>query len=1216
MSGTGTAVEVPERRADTFLSRPAGASVLECHNRDGCPQSRAPGVWTCPETPVLAADWIGDGMGELGSAAGELIRTGRRRAGLTQRQLADRAGVSVGTVRDLEQGRTTRLRAESARRLANVLRLDRQQTRDLSLAAQGNDGIAAAVAAPGDVAKVRIGVLGPLAAWRSGVPVTLGPPLQRAVLGLLALHPGTGLSRSAIIDVLWRDDPPATAVPMVQSYISRLRRLLGPVCLLTSNSGYRLQPLACDLDLVAFERLVQRARDARATGELAVACETYEEALALWRGDPLADAEVLRDHPAIAQLRQQRADAVTSYAEAASAAGSPDRALPQLRELAAREPFNERVNARLMIALAASGQQVAALTIYDEVRQRLDDQLGVRPGAELAEAHAQVLSQQIPAARASRATRSPGPVAASRDAPRQLPGAVANFTGRTAELAVLDGLLDGAAQKAPGTIVISAVGGTAGVGKTALVVHWAHRVADQFPDGQLYVNLRGYDPAQPVRPTDALAGFLRSLGVAGQDIPEEEAERAARYRSLLAGQRMLVVLDNAGSAEQVRPLLPGNPHCPVVVTSRDALTALVARDGAQRLDLDLLPLDEAVGLLRALIGARVDADTQAAVLLASQCCRLPLALRVAAELATARPAVPLAELVGELADQQRRLDLLDAGGDARSAARTVFSWSYRHLDAAAGRAFRLLGLHPGPDFDRYAVAALADETAERAGRLLEQLARAHLTQPAGPGRYGMHDLLRSYARGLTAARDSEERRAAQARLFDYYLDAAAAAMDTVLPAERDRRPRFHRSAALIPPLTDPDAALAWLDAQRSCLVAAVTHAAAEGWPGHASRLAATLFRYLDNGGHFSEAITIHTHALLASGHTGDRIAEATALVNLASVDLRQGRYEQAGDQLQSALSLFREGGDQIGEARALANLGVADMLKGRYEQATAHLQLALPLLHKAGNRSGEATTLGHLGTVCLRQGRYQQAADYYQQALDICRASGNRSGEAYAVGNLANVNLRQGRYQQAAADLREALALFRKTGDQAGEAQALVLRGDLDLRQGRYQQAAGDLREALALFRKAGNQADEAQALVLRGDLNLRQGRYQQAAGDLREALALFRKTGDQAGEAQALDSLGAMFLATGRPADARAQHGAALKLAGQIGEVYEQARAHDGLARAYQAVGNSVRARHHWRHALAYYVDLGAPEAGQVRAQLAAADNHDHQPGSSRPRI
>jgi DNA-binding SARP family transcriptional activator/Flp pilus assembly protein TadD len=1126
--------------------------------------------------PALATDWVGDGLGEHGSDAGEVIRAGRRGAGLTQRQLAGKAGISVGAVRDLEQGRTARLRAESARRLASALGLDLEQARILSLAARRDDDIAAGAGSSGQVAYVRISVLGPLAVWRSGVPVTPGPPMQRAVLGLLALHPGTGLSRSAIVDALWRDDPPATAVPMVQSYISRLRRLLGPVCLLTAGSGYRLQPLACDLDLVTFERLVQCALDARAAGKLEVACEAYEEALALWRGDPLADAEVLRDHAAIAQLSQQRADAVTAYAETASAVGSPDRALRQLQGLAAREPFNERANARLMIALAATGQQAAALTVYDRVRQRLDDQLGVRPGAELTEAHAQVLSQQISATSAPRSTRWPGPAAASRDVPRQLPGTVTNFVGRAAEMAVLDELLDRAGQEAPGAIVISAIGGTAGVGKTALAVHWAHQVAERFPDGQLYVNLRGYDPAQPVTSADALAGFLRSLGMGDQDVPEEEAERAARYRSLLAGQRMLVVLDNAGSAEQVRPLLPGDPHCPVLVTSRDALTGLVARDGARRLDLDLLPLEDAVGLLRALIGGRVDADTDAAVALASQCCRLPLALRVAAEMAAVRPAVPLAELAGELADQQRRLDLLDAGGDARSAARAVFSWSYRHLDADAGRAFRLLGLHPGPDFDRHAVAALTDDTVEQADRLLEQLARAHLTQPAGLGRYGMHDLLRGYARGLTAARDSEEeRRAALARLLDYYLHAAAAAMDTIRPAERHRRPHIVPSRTPVPPVTNPDAALAWLDAQRSCLVAAVIYAAADGWPGHASRLAATLFRYLDNGGHFSEATTIHTHARLASRYAGDRTAEATALVNLASVDLRRGRFQQASDQLQSALALFRASGDQAGQARALGNLGIADMLTGRYEHATAHLRQALPLLHETGDRSGEAGTLGHLGTVCLRQGRYQQAANYHRQALAICRTSGDESGEAYAIGHLGTVCLQQGRYQQAAGHLRQALGLFRQTGDQAGEAQALALLGDSDLRQGRYQQAAGHLRQALGLFRQTGDQPGEAQALALLGDSDLRQGRYQQAAGHLRQALGLFRQTGDQAGEATALNGLGAVSLATGRTAEGRVQYAAALVLADQIGEAYERARAHDGLAHAHHAAGSLAQARH-----------------------------------------
>ena len=369
-------------------------------------------------------------------------------------------------------------------------------------------------------------------------------------------------------------------------------------------------------------------------------------------------------------------------------------------------------------------------------------------------------------------------------------------------------------------MVISAIGGTAGVGKTALAVQWAHQVAGRFPDGQLYVNLRGYDPGQPVTAADALAGFLRALGVPGQDIPAEEDERAARYRSLLAGRRMLVVLDNAGSVEQVRPLLPGAAGCVVLVTSRDALAGLVARDGARRLDLDLLPLPDAVGLLRALIGARVDADPAAAAALAERCARLPLALRVAAELAAARPDVPLAELAGELADQQRRLDLLDAGGDPRTAVRAVFSWSYRHLDADAGPGVPAGRPAPRPRL-RPARRRRADRHHRGAGPpgCWTVLARAHLIQPAGPGRYGMHDLLRAYAAELAATEDGEEaRRAALTRLFDYYLAGAAAAMDALYPAEQHSRPRPPASAQPVPPLPTAATARDWLDAERASLV--------------------------------------------------------------------------------------------------------------------------------------------------------------------------------------------------------------------------------------------------------------------------------------------------------------------------------------------------------------------------------------------------------------
>src|ERR1022692_703242 len=376
--------------------------------------------------------------------------------------------------------------------------------------------------------------------------------------------------------------------------------------------------------------------------------------------------------------------------------------------------------------------------------------------------------------------------------PRQLPGPVRQFVGRDSEIAALTGLLDSAGS-GPAALVIPAIGGTAGVGKTALAIHWAQRVAGHFPDGQLYVNLRGYAPDEPVSASDALAGFLRALGVPGQDIPAETSERAARFRSLLAGRRMLVLLDNGGQAEQVRPLLPGSPGGLTVVTSRDALAGLVARDGAVQLDLGPLPLGEAVGLLRALIGVRVDGDLAAADALAARCAGLPLALRVAAEFAVNRPAASLARLAGELGDQQR-LDLLDAGADPRTGIRSVFSWSYQHLGTEAAGLFRKLGLPPGLDLGLHAAVALTATTAGQVRRVLDVLARGHLIAHAAPGRYAMHDLLRAYARELAGTEDSEEGRlgAATAPLASY-LYHAGTAMDALFSAE------FHPPPPYPPP---------------------------------------------------------------------------------------------------------------------------------------------------------------------------------------------------------------------------------------------------------------------------------------------------------------------------------------------------------------------------------------------------------------------------------
>jgi tetratricopeptide (TPR) repeat protein/transcriptional regulator with XRE-family HTH domain len=660
--------------------------------------------------------------------------------------------------------------------------------------------------------------------------------------------------------------------------------------------------------------------------------------------------------------------------------------------------------------------------------------------------------------------------------PQQLPGPVRHFVGRENELAALTELLgqpgaDGAA------MVISAIGGTAGVGKTALALYWARQVAGRFPDGQLYVNLRGYAPGPPMPAADALTAFLRALGVPAHDIPADVEERAAQYRGLLATRRILVMLDNAREVEQVRPLLPGASPCSVIVTSRDSLAGLVARDGAQRLDLDLLSPADAVALLRALIGERADADRAGTKALADLCCRLPLALRVAAELSASRPAMPTTALAAELTDQHRKLDLLEAGGDPKTAVRAVFSWSYQHLDDNAARTFRLLGLDPGADLDVYAAAALANATVEQTGHALDRLARAYLTQNAGPGRYGLHDLLRAYAHEVAVGQDrADERRAALTRLFDHYLYTAAVAMDRLHPAERHRRPHVVPPTTPAVALTSPAAAKNWLDAHRACLVTVTTHAAGNGWPGHAVRLAAVLSRYLRSGGYYYEAVTIHGTARHTAHQLGDTAAEATALTDLGVIEWVLGRYQQSTRLYQQALALFRENGDGPGQARALTNLGVADLQRHRYHRATEQFRQALALFRENGDRPGQARALTNLGLADLRRRRYKQATEQFRQALALFRENGDRVSGAHLLVYLGQVELQQRRYQQATEHFQEALVTSREYGDRSGEADSLNGLGEVFTAIGQAKRAGVQHAAALDLAIQIGDTHEQARA--------------------------------------------------------------------------------------------------------------------------------------------
>ena len=831
-----------------------------------------------------------------------------------------------------------------------------------------------------------VSLLGPVRAWRGDRELELGGPQRQAVLGLLALRANHAVARSELIDGIWGEDPPPSAVNALHVHVAGLRRVLEPnrasrapgQFLLAAGSGYSLRLEPGQLDVQVLARHLDVARASHAAGDLSAAARSFDAALRPWQAAPLSGvpgpwAEIER-----VRLSEVRLTAIEERAEIMLMLGYAAATATELTGLVREHPLREALRGQLMLALYRCGRQADALATFAEGRRVLVEELGLEPGPGLQRLHEQILAAD-PALGPPAATVTLAGPEHIWAAPAQLPGDVDAFTGRAGELATLDKLAAmigpsgsaGQAGAGPAATVIC-VSGTAGVGKTALAVHWARHIRAAFPDGQLYVNLRGYDPGRPVPAGDALAGFLRALGVSGQDIPQDVDERAAAYRTLLDGRRILVVLDNASAVEQVRPLLPGSPSSLVLVTSRDSLAGLVARHGARRLDLDRLPQQDAVALLRALIGDRAETQPDATATLASRCARLPLALRVAAELAAASPAMTVAQLAGELADEQRRLDLLDAGGDPGSAIRGVFSWSYSHLPEDSARAFRLLGLEPGPDLDARAAAALTGTPPTQASRVLELLARTHLVHRTRPGRYGLHDLLRAYAAGLASTRDAEgERQAALTRLFDYYLAAAVAAMDILVPAERHLRPRVHGTAPAVDPV-DPAAARAWLDAERAVLVAVSTHAAAGGSPAHATGLAGTLYRYLETGGHYPDAITIHSAAREAARRIGDRAAEATALTNLGIVDWRQGRYRQAAGHHRLALKVSQEIGDRSGEAIALANLGIIYEREGRHQQAADHYRQTAVAFAELDDWCGEARALTNLGGIDCLQGHYDR----------------------------------------------------------------------------------------------------------------------------------------------------------------------------------------------------------------------------------------------------
>jgi DNA-binding SARP family transcriptional activator/tetratricopeptide (TPR) repeat protein len=1029
---------------------------------------------------------------------------------------------------------------------------------------------------------VRFQLLGHVAAQSEHGPVPLGTARQRAVLAALLVEPGVPVALDQLVERVWGTTPPRSARQTLHSYISRLRRVLGDTggpAPVRRSGGYALDVDAAAVDLHRFRALVTRARCADDGHAVAL----WQDAMALWRGRPFADLDSSWLRSVAVTLEAEHQAACLEHFDLLLRRGEHARLLPEMAAAAEAHPLDERLAGQLMLALYRCGRQSDALAHFRLVQERLADELGSDPGSALRDLHHRILRHDpglaaptviavlapagpssLPADGAAGGTSPdvvPHPARPSHR-PAQLPHDVAGFTGRSDDLRRLDELLpDVADDHAARAVVITAIGGTAGVGKTALAVHWAHRVADRFPDGQLYVNLRGYDPEQPMRPTDALARFLTVLGVPERDIPLDEDERAAQYRSELAGRRMLIVLDNAGTVAQVRPLLPGSGTSFVLVTSRDSLAGLAAVQGAHQVGLDLLPVAEAVDLLHRLIGERVMVEPEAAVTLVEQCARLPLALRVAAVLATSRPGTPLVDVVAELADRQERLELLDAGGDPYAAVHAVFSWSIQHLSEPAARTFRLLGLHPGPDLDQYVAAALTGLAPNAARRVLETLVSAHLLQRAGRDRYGMHDLLRAYAARLATTVDAEhERRASERRLLDYYQSAAYAAVNSLYPAEVPYQPDEAPDIP-VPDLTEPASARGWLRAERSCLVAVAEHAADRGDNRYVVGLALILHRYV-NSTQPVDLFVVNAHAL--------RAAEAA--------------------------------GDLAGQAQIMRLLGVGHSQAGRYETALEHFHRALALFQQSGDLAGEAYTLTNLAAVDHRRGDHKVAREGHYRALAVAQRAGDRFVEASVRNNVAGVEAGLGNIDAAYETCRQALATFQDIGARYCEAIALNNLANTEIERGDYTTAAGRLRRSLATAEALGIVTMRAYVLDSLGMLHLHLEEPDDAAAYFAQALAVCRETGDVSGQAWSFNGLGEAATLAGRAAEALRSHTGALGIAVQVGARGQQARAHAGVGHAHHSLGDADLARTHYERACALYTELGMPEAEELRARLEAA--------------
>jgi DNA-binding SARP family transcriptional activator/Tfp pilus assembly protein PilF len=925
---------------------------------------------------------------------------------------------------------------------------------------------------------MQVRLLGPVDVVVDGEPRPVHGQRRKAVLAALALQHGDLVSIDQLIDVVWGEAVPSAARNTLQSHVSYLRTVLGDKTAIRAQPPGYVLDLRDGTDVLLVRQLMRLARPADAPAEQA---RHLAAALSLWRGQPLADVEggTWLDGQAD-RLKMLHADVARALYDARLAAGEHRELIPSLEPLAAERLLDEQIQAQLMLALYRSGRRAGALAVYQRTRRALADQLGVDPSRPLRDLEVAILRQDPALDVTAEPTRA-GRGAAAVPVPAQLPPGP-TFAGRRDELASLDALLTASAEATEGGpwgAAISVLSGTAGVGKTALAVHWARRVSALFPDGQLFASLRGFDPADAaLEPGDALHGFLEAFGIPEARIPADLADRAGLYRSVLAGKRVLVVLDNARDEKQVRPLLPASPGCVAIVTSRNRLVGLVATEGASPLTLDLLSPDDARELLTRRLGTtRVTSEPAAVSDIIDRCARLPLALTVAAARAATAPHLPLAALATELRGASRALDPFYAG-DTASDVRAVLSWSYHALTETAARLFRLLGLHPGPDVSLAVAASLGALRPDQARGVLAELTRSHLLAEHEPGRYAFHDLLRAYAAEQARDRDSQQvLDAAVHRLLDHYLRSAYASARLIEPSlERLTLGNAEPGTVLAEPAKPADA-MAWFAAEDAGILGAVRLAAEGGLATRAWQLAWIVSSYFLRRGLWEDNTAAQQAALGAARAAGDVPGEAHATHGLANGYARSGRFDMAVPEFERALGLCQAIGDHANQAPIQASLAWIAERQERLTDAVGHATQALALHQAVGDRTAEATGLNDLGFCYARMGNFREALDYCERGLAICRQVGERNWEAATLDSLGLIHDGLGDRDRAVACYEQAAAIYRGLGDRYNEADTLVSLGDVLARAGGAAAARARWTQALRMFDEIGHpDGDQARA--------------------------------------------------------------------------------------------------------------------------------------------